>query len=234
MEFGLIKSKIEKKLINAYVNNKFSKEIMNFNRFVLENKKICNLYYIYDELSKKKGLTESVAREYIDECVKLVDNLKINQSSLTDVMKWVMNTPAVNKYSHIDSILNKNTFIIENKINAKHRVIKILCESEQEFKSLNLPHDKVVLSAKNSLEGYLSSLSESELKEIKLLRSLNESEITSAYIILSEIAINKLSKLSESSDFETKSKITETISKIKEETPDVISLYRLKILNSEI
>ena len=55
MKFGLLISKIEELLINSYVNETAKIELKNFNKLVLENKNASTMFYIYTELSKKKG-----------------------------------------------------------------------------------------------------------------------------------------------------------------------------------
>ena len=48
VKLGLIKSKIEKKLLESYSNKSFKYELNNFKNYVLSNKKLSELYYHYD------------------------------------------------------------------------------------------------------------------------------------------------------------------------------------------
>ena len=55
MKFGLLKSKIEKNLLESYSKGKLAEEIKIFKKLVLENKTLSRLYYLYDELNSNKG-----------------------------------------------------------------------------------------------------------------------------------------------------------------------------------
>ena len=50
MKFGLLKSKIEKCLIESYKKDSFKKNMFIFKELVLENKNIGKLFYLYNEL----------------------------------------------------------------------------------------------------------------------------------------------------------------------------------------
>ena len=69
MKFGILKSKIEKMLLESYKTNTFKNEIKNFNELVLKNRNMSKLFYLYDELNSNKNLSESVANEYIFESI---------------------------------------------------------------------------------------------------------------------------------------------------------------------
>ena len=67
--FGLLKSKIEKCLVEAYTNNNLKRDLFVFDQLVVKNKNINKLYYLYDELSSNKGLNESVASDFINQSI---------------------------------------------------------------------------------------------------------------------------------------------------------------------
>ena len=123
MEFGLIKSKIEKKLTESYSNNTFNSEIKKFNNLVLESSDVKKAYYVYDELSKEKGFDKNFAEEYLDECIELFNKIKISKKELSLLENWISNIKCKNKYKDIDSVLNKNTFIIENILSSKKSIV---------------------------------------------------------------------------------------------------------------
>ena len=50
MKFGLLKSKIESKLIESYRTNKFKTDIKLFKQLVLEDSSVSKTFYLYDEL----------------------------------------------------------------------------------------------------------------------------------------------------------------------------------------
>jgi len=234
MEFGLLKSKIESKLIESYNNKNFDSELKTFKKLVLENTETKKLYYLYDVLSSNKGFQESFAEDYINECVNLYKNIKINSNVLKQLNKWTENVVVENEYKDIDLVLFKNTMNIESILESKQRVIKTLSTQKEESEVINISMDKMVEVANNTVRDYLSTIDEAEQKEIKKYISLPQSEIQKRYEVLSEMAIEKLEVMSESSEPEVKSKINETIEKIKSEKIDVVSLVKLKNLTENL
>ena len=75
VKFGILKTKIETLLLESYSNNTFKNEIKTFNKLVLSNKNISKLFYLYDELSSNKGLSESIAKEFVFESITLYENI---------------------------------------------------------------------------------------------------------------------------------------------------------------
>ena len=108
MKFGILKSKIEKCLVESYNNNTFKDNIFIFNELVKKNKNISKIYYLYDELSSKKGLNESVANDFINESITIYENTinKISKKNLEEISIWVGKVEAKNNYEEIDLSLN--------------------------------------------------------------------------------------------------------------------------------
>jgi hypothetical protein len=234
MEFGLLKSKIEKKLLEAYANNTFKKELEKFKKFILEKNDLNQVYYLYNELSKEKNFEKSFAEDYVNECIQIFENIKINNRSYKLVENWLKDTKAKNEYADIDSIFSRNTLMIENKINSKNSIVKRLSSEKKDNEVINIDMEKMLEVANKTIDNYLSQISESEQKEIKKYISLSEEEIKNRYNVLSEIAIERLENMSNDSEDEIKTKISETINKIKSENVDVLSLIRLKSLTNDL
>ena len=67
MTFGTIKSLIEKNLLQSYKNEmEFKKSLREFKHNVLSNKAMSKAYAIYDQLSSPQGLSEQVAKYFIE------------------------------------------------------------------------------------------------------------------------------------------------------------------------
>ena len=64
--FGLLKTKIENVLLESYANDTFKNELKTFKKLVIENNNISKLFYLYDELSSPKSLSESYCNDYIN------------------------------------------------------------------------------------------------------------------------------------------------------------------------
>lgn len=234
MEFGLLKSKIETKLVESYKTNTFNSEIKTFKKLVLESEPIRMAYHIYDELSKQKGFDKEFADDYITECIDIYNRIKLTNDNLNKLNEWVKDIKVENQYNDIDIVLNKNTYIIENIIKSRQNIMSNLTSKQVQTEHINIPLDKMVEVANTTIKNYLENLEESDLEQIKKYSSLNESEISKRYEVLSEMVIEKLETLSKNSDTETKNKINETISKIKNDTINSVSLLKLRSLNESL
>ena len=116
--FGLLKTKIENVLLESYANNTFKDELKTFKKLVIENKNISKLFYLYDELSSPKSLSESYCNDYINECIKIYENTvnKIKQSDINKLVSWVGNKNVENNYTDIDTLFSTDVLTIESKI----------------------------------------------------------------------------------------------------------------------
>jgi len=234
MEFGILKSKIEKKLTESYSKNSFNKEIKTFRDVVLKNDGISRAYHIYNEISKSKGFDKKFAEDYVNECIDIFNRIKFSKKSISLLESWVSGTKCENQYKDIDTIFNKSTLVIENIIESKNKIISNLTTKESTTELINIPLEKIVEVANENLKNYLTDLNESELNQVKKYLTLPKNEISKRYEVLSELIIEKLENMLNESDTETKERITETISKIKNDTIDSISLIKLKTLNENL
>jgi len=234
MEFGILKSKIEKKLTESYSKNNFNKEIKTFKDVVLKNDSISRAYHIYNEISKSKGFDKKFAEDYVNECIDIFNRIKFSKKSISLLESWVIGIKCENQYKDIDTIFGKKTLVIENIIESRNKIISNLTIKESTTELINIPLEKIVEVANENLKNYLSDLNESELTQVKKYLTLPKNEISKRYEVLSELVIEKLENMLNESDNETKGKITETISKIKNDTIDSISLIKLKTLNENL
>ena len=101
MTFGQIKSILEKNLLESYSNpSSFKKTLKEFKHNVLNNKNFSKLYSLYDELTTPKGLTESDAKEYLEEGLSLtIDWYLNNQEWLQHVTSGDYQKYYQNQYS---------------------------------------------------------------------------------------------------------------------------------------
>lgn len=231
MEFGLLKSKIEKHLLESYRKDTFGEEIKIFKKIVLENKQLSKVFYLYDELNKNKGFDKSFAEEFLKESVEVFEKNKPSKKDIEILEWWVGDVDCQNDYNNIDVYLNKNDVVIENIINSKKQIIESLTKKEVKKEHVKLPIEKIVEVSNQTIQNYLNNLSESERNEIKKVISLNEEELKMKFDTLSEITINKLNQIKESSDDETKKSIDEVMKKIEKEEVSHINYVKLKELN---
>ena len=236
--FGTIKTKIEKASIGLYGKPEFKTYMSQLKTMVLENKDLSELYYIYDNLSKKKGLSNDIATDYINESIEysqiLIEN---NERSLKNVDEWISSIvkKSVNNYKDIDfTIYNKSIKNLETVLESKKRIINtIISEDKLEIKeSINLPLKTMLRVANDRLNKELSNISESERRELIELSSLSDKSIKLEIDTLKENVISNLkTSLNESKENDLKDTIENTIKKISESKYDKYNLYQLRKLN---
>jgi hypothetical protein len=236
--FGTIKTKIEKASIGLYGKPEFKTYMSQLKTMVLENKDLSELYYIYDDLSKKKGLSNDIATDYINESIEysqiLIEN---NKRSLKNVDEWISSIVknSVNNYKDIDvTIYNKSIKNLETVLESKKRIVNtIISEDKLEIKeSINLPLNTMLRVANDRLNKELSNISESERKELIDLSSLSDKAIKLEIDTLKENVISNLkTSLNESKENDLKDTIENTIKKISESKYDKYNLYQLRKLN---
>jgi hypothetical protein len=201
---------------------------------LLENKDLAELYYIYDDLSQKKGLDKTIATDYINETIEysqiLLEN---NLDGIIKLNEWVnkISTDTKNNYQDIDNVVYiKSIRNLETLLESKKNILNII-SSENKIKvneSFNLPISSMLKVANQNLNDELKNISESDMKEIESLSSMSKEELKENISKIQESIIPKLkSTLNESSDSSVKSKIEETIQKIKSSPIDKYNLYKL-------
>jgi hypothetical protein len=238
MRFGIIKSKIEKVLLESYSKNTFKEEIKKFNSLVLENKNISKLFYLYDDLSSNKGLTENVAKDYINESIKIYENTlsKIKESDFIKINEWVNNVKTNNEYENIDNIFNISILNLESNIKSKNIIVEGLTKTEEKSKEvLNIPLRSMINIANKAFANYVESLNESEQKEFKSLIQESDDSLSLKYDLIKESLIEKLNELkSTENDESVVTKIDETIEKVNSEKYSKINYVRLKSLKENL
>ena len=80
-KFGEIKSKVEQISVDLFGKEDFTKFMKGFKSNILENKDLTEIFYIYDDLSSKKGLSKDIATDYVNESVEYCQILIENNKS---------------------------------------------------------------------------------------------------------------------------------------------------------
>jgi hypothetical protein len=237
--FGTTKTKIERASISLYGKPEFKSFMKQFKSMVLENKDLSELYYIYDDLSSKKGLNESIAEGYVNESIEysqiLVEN---NQKYLNKLSNWINSIilEHSNDYTDIDNTIYKKSIkdlstVLESKTKIKSKLISEEINSKLE-ESVNLPISTMIKVADENIKMELKNISESERKIIQELSSMSEDEVKLEMDNLKENVISNLkSSLNESKDSDLTATIENTIKKIVDSPYDRYNLYKLRNLN---
>jgi hypothetical protein len=238
MKFGLLKSKIEKCLLESYTNDGIKRDLFVFNEFFVKNKNLNKLYYIYDELSTNKGLEESIANEFINECITIYENTinKIDKSIFNEIELWVGHIKTKNEYEDIDNLFSTSLLKLENKIKSKKFILENLKKSEEKEQVLeNVSINEMVEIANKTIKNYLSNLSENEKRKLEKILLESDKNLKVRYDLIKEDVLDKLVELkSNESDSDILSKINETINKISSEEYDKLNYFKLQQLNRSL
>ena len=237
--FGTIKTKIERLFETTYGKPEFKTHMKSFKNMVLENKNMGEIYFIYDELSSKKGLSEDIVDEYISESFEqLRDLIDSNQNKINSLKEWIdeLVLETNNDYEDIDlQVYTKNvTKNLESLLESKNRIKKNLLSSEVvevNESTLNIPISSMLQIATKTFNNEFSNLNEEGKKEFKFFTSLSETDLKTEIEKSKSLVTEKLNvTLTESNDSELKEKIQKTLNKINETNYTLTSLYRLKQL----
>lgn len=241
INFGILKSKIENRLTESYGKDTLKKDLVQFKKLVLENKNISKLYYLYDDLSSKKGLNESIVDDYINSCITIYENTvnKITPKSIVGLQKWVGSIQCENEYKNIDSLFSNNLTKLEEKIQNKKMIKESLLQKENgvvlENLISNVSMKSLVNIANKTINNHISELNESEQNELKTLLSTPKETLVENYNKIKEDVITKLEKTKKSeNDSETLGKIDEVIKKVTTESFNEVNYYKIKKLNENL
>ena len=96
---------------------------------LLENKDLAELYYIYDDLSEKKGLDKTIATDYINETIEysqvLLEN---NLNTIIRLNEWAnkVSPDSKNNYQDIDNVVYiKSIRNLETLLESKKNILNI-------------------------------------------------------------------------------------------------------------
>jgi hypothetical protein len=231
MTFGQIKSIIEKNLLESYKNEKdFKKSLKEFKHNVLNNKTMSKLYSLYDQLSTPQGLSESDSKEFLEEGITLIQKL------VSDIKTPMVLETVENKYSDIDSLVYINKLDLLERVNSKKNIIKLTSSKNEIVKeSINIPIKTMVSIANQTLNNYIENLDENSKKEFLQIISEDVQSLETKFETIRENTIVKLNTMLEKEEeFEIKTKLSETIERIKVEKFDQLNFLKLKNLESSI
>jgi hypothetical protein len=142
-----------------------------------------------------------------------------------------------NNYSDVDSLVYSNKLDLMERLKSRKNLIQVLTSSKKETvkETINIPLKSMVSIANQTLNSYLDNLDEGAKKEFIQLMSEDTSSLKTKFEDLRSSAIEKLSTLLESEqEFEVKTKLSETIDRLKVEKFDQLNFLKLKNLEESI
>jgi hypothetical protein len=237
--FGTIKTKIENTASELAKKPSFKRFIFELNSLILKNKDLCELYYIYDDLSSNKGLPSDIVNDYINETVEYSQVLLESQSKrLKDVSLWInsWNDKEQNNYLDIDNAIYTTGIrnlesILESKKNIKNTITKEENKTPV-IESVNLPISSMVKIANENLKKELGSLNENDKNQLDEILSLTGEELKENFNEVKKIVLENLKQsLNESVDNDLQNTINKTINKIMDTKCNHYDYYKLKKLS---
>jgi hypothetical protein len=232
MTFGKFKSFIENNLIESYKNeNDFKKKLREFRHNVLNNKSISKIYSVYDQLSTPQGLSEKDAKLFLEEGVDLLARI-LPHVKLPKTIQENIN----NNYQDIDVLVYNTKVDLHERLDSRKKIIDVLTKDKKLVKeSINIPIKTMVNVANQTLRSYVDSLDETSKKEFFQLISEDSKSLETKFETLKESTITKLqSILDKEEEFELKTKISETIDRLKTEKFDQVNFLKIKNLEGSI
>jgi hypothetical protein len=238
-EFGQIKSNIESLMVESYSKSSFKEHAVSFKKNIIDNVKLAEAYFLYDELSKNKGLSNDILDDYISESIEIIKKIVVSEKNkIEEVNVWLsenLSKSVTNSYIDIDTVVYNNSVknlekVLECKNNIKELLGKEI-KPENVSESFNIPLSSMISIATNTFNREYGNISEEEKKELKSLLLLNKGELSEEIIKAKKVVLDKLSeKVNESKDVELNDQVKKTIEKINESDVSLISLYKLKQL----
>lgn len=232
MTFGKIKSLIEYNILESYKNeNTFKKSIREFKHYVSKDKQFSTLYALYDQLNTPQGLSESEAKDFLSEGINLIQN-ELKKIKIPKILSESIK----NEYENIDTLVYSNEINISDRLSARKEIMNVLMSNPKKVnEAISLPIKSMVKIANQTLTTYLDNLDESTRKELLSILSEETDVLQNKFEKIKEDAIGKLTNLLENEiDSETKTKIVDTIDKIKKESFNQLNFVRLKNLESTL
>lgn len=232
MTFGKVKSLIEKNLLESYKNEtEFKKTLREFKHNVLSNKSMSKVYDIYDQLSSPQNLSEQDASHFLEEGLNLLNKILPNLKMPSNVFEGTEN-----KYSDIDTLVYSQKVNLMERINAKKNIISIITSERNVVnESVNIPISSMVLIANQTIRNYIQTLDEFSKKEFFQIVSEDSNVLETKFETIRESAVSKLEiMLNKEDETEMKSKISETINKIRIEKFDHLNFLKLRNLEKSL
>lgn len=225
MKFGELLSKIEKKLVDSYVNESIKDDMKSFKNLVLNNKGLSSMYSIYSQLSTKQGIDKETGELFIKESIRQIEKI-IPTLQTKEVSKWVSNVVCENQYQDIDKLVYVGANTILESVESRKNILNTLTSKEKLSESVKLPIETIFGIANKQVEKFINEMDENSKKELSRVLMTEDVELSKEYDSLKEKTISSLSSLNEN-DEDIKVKLEETIRQIETDEYSKINYVRL-------
>jgi hypothetical protein len=240
--FGKIKSKLLKKITEAYEQGELKNNTKNLIKVVKKNKDFKEMYMFYEEIENKYFEDKEVARLYVEEIGTILKQKATNVKKFCEVINMSVHDTQIDEnelYDSIDQLLEADSLKnLDKKVIAKKKLVEHLTtkkdikESEQGTYTSNENLLHTVL-ANNFNVLYDNNLNEEQKEELKTILSISNEDLISKTTELKESILNKVgSLLSESNDTDLTTKLSKVKDEVQEMNLSKYNYYRLTQLKN--
>ena len=235
-KFGVLKTKILKKLTESY-SNKNKSEVKDILNTIKENKDFKEMYLFYEEIENKYFDDKDIAKLYVEEIQSVLKDKSDKIASFTKQLNTKLKEVEINEnelYSNLDLLIQEeNLSNIDKKIIAKKKLVEHLTTKKEIVKKeeTQLVENENLLYAvlaNNFNVLYNNSLNESQKKELQGILSLTDEDLEVKISDLKESILGQVGNiLNESNDTGLTSKLTKVKDEVNEMKPSKFNYYRL-------
>ena len=240
--FGKIKSKILKKLTEAYAENTLKQNTKNLFKVIKKNKDFKEMYLFYEEIENKYFEDRDTAKLYVEELSLILKQKASKINAFCEVINMSVYDTQIDEnqlYDSIDQLLEEDNLTnIEKKVIAKKKLVEHLTTKKQVQEKTketytvneNLLH---AVLANNFNILYESSLNDEQKETLKSIISLSDEDVKNKVGEIKESLYNKVNTLlSESTDNSFRDKLTDVKKEMDGMSPTKYNYYRLKELQN--
>ena len=240
--FGKIKSKLLKKLTEAYTNDNFKGNTKNLIKVVKKNKDFKEMYLFYEEIENKYIEDKEVAKLYVEQLGTLLKNKSKKLNSFCEVLNMSIYDIQVESnelYDNIDQLLeDDNLNNIDKKVIAKLKLVEHLTTKKENVVESSKSHtvnENLLLAvlANNFNVLYTNTLSEEQKTELKTILDLNDIDLKTKTGELKESLLDKIGTLiNESTDSDVVKKLSSVKDEVLKKETSKLNYYRLTELKN--
>jgi hypothetical protein len=235
-KFGVLKSKILKKLTESY-SNKNKNEVKDILNTIKENKDFKEMYLFYEEIENKYFDDKEIAKLYVEEIQSVLKDKSDKIASFSKNLNTKLKDVEINEnelYSNLDLLVqSENLSNVDKKIIAKKKLVEHLTTKKEIIKK----EDAQLVENENLLYAVLAnnfnvlynhSLNESQKKELQGILSLTDEDLEVKISDLKESILGQVGNiLSESKDGDLTGKLTKVKDEVNEMKSSKFNYYRL-------
>jgi succinate dehydrogenase flavin-adding protein (antitoxin of CptAB toxin-antitoxin module) len=240
--FVKIKSKLLKKLTEAYTNDNFKGNTKNLIKVVKKNKDFKEMYLFYEEIENKYIEDKEVAKLYVEQIGTLLKDKSKKLNSFCEVLNMSIYDVQIESnelYDNIDQLLeDDNLNNIDKKVIAKLKLVEHLTTKKENVVESSKSHTvnenllHAVL-ANNFNVLYTNTLSEEQKTELKTILDLNDTDLETKTTELKESLLDKIGNLiNESIDSDMIKKLSSVKDEVLKKETSKLNYYRLTELKN--